>query len=213
MFVHIAKRSKMIKIFTGDDRLKAEQEIKKFLGNDYEVIDCAELTPNDLPQIFKGATIFESHRHILLRDFTANTNIYKEITKYLDTPHEVILLETKLDKRTTTFKELKQKIEIKEFKLPLENDFGAIFDIYKVAKKDGKKAIEMLRKIEPTEDPIKFTGLLISQAIKDFERNQGTKEKQILKELSRLDINQKSSKIDPWTLVEAFLVSIDRNKT
>ena len=212
MFVHIAKRSKMIKIFTGDDRLKAEQEIKKFLGNDYEVIDCAELTPNDLPQIFKGATIFESHRHILLRDFTANANIYKEITKYLDTPHEVILLETKLDKRTTTFKELKQKIEIKEFKLPLENDFGAVFDIYKVAKKDGKKAIEMLRKIEPTEDPIRFTGLLISQAIKDFKAHQGIKEKQALKKLSKLDMDMKSSKISPWLLVESFLISMNQKQ-
>ena len=200
----------MIKIFTGDDRKAAGNEIKKFLGENYEIIDCADLTPNDLPQIFKGTTLFDSHRRILLRDFTANTNIYPEIIKYLDTPHDIILLETKLDKRTTTYKDIKDQIEIKEFKLPPKTDPRAIFDIYKVAKRDSKKAVEMLKKIEPEEDPIKFTGLLVSQAIKDFQARQGIKEKQILKDLSRLDIQMKSTKIPAWTLVEAFLISISK---
>lgn len=202
----------MIKIFTGDDRKTAGNEIKKFLGETYEIIDCADLTPNDLPQIFRGTTLFDSHRRILLRDFTANSSIYPELSKYLDTPHDIILLETKLDKRTTTYKDIKDKIEIKEFKLPPKTDPRMVFDIYRVAKKDGKKAVEMLGRIEPEEDPIKFTGLLVSQAIKDFQQNQGIKEKQTLKDLSKLDIQMKSTKIPAWTLVEAFLISMDKNK-
>lgn len=187
--------------------MRASQEIKRILGEGYEVIDCADLTPRDLPQIFQGATLFVAHRRILLRDFTANSSIYPELTKYLSTPHEVILLETKLDKRTTTYKEIKDKVEIREFKLPPKVDFREVYNIYNVAKRDGKKAVEMLRKVETEEDPIQFTGLLVSQALKEFNP-KNPKTIKILKSLSRLDMNLKSSKIDPWLLVESFLLEI-----
>ena len=191
----------MIRIFTGDDRIKASQEIKKLLGENYEVIDCADLAPKDLPKIFKGTTIFDAHRRILLRDFTANAGIYPELINYLDTPHEIILLETKLDKRLNTYKEIKDKVEIKEFKLPPKTDFRDVYNIYNIAKRDGKKAVEELRKVESDEDPIRFTGLLISQALKEYNPR-------MLKELSKLDLELKSSKIDPWLLVESFLLKI-----
>ena len=195
----------MIKIFTGDDRVRAVSEIKKLLTENYEVIDCAELTKADLPQIFKSATLFDAHRRILLRDFTANPSIYSELTKYLDTPHDVVLLETKLDKRLATYKEIKDQIEIKEFKLPEKTNFREVYNIYSLAKRDPQKAILELRKIEQDEDPIRFTGLLISQALKEFNP-------QILKALSKLDIELKSSKIDPWLLVESFLLKIPKLK-
>ena len=199
----------MIRIFTGDDRVGAGKEIKRLLGEGYEVIDCADLTVNNLPQIFQGTTLFNTGtRHILLRDFTANSSIYPELPKYLNTPHEIILLETKLDKRTATYKDIKNQVEIKEFKLPPSTDFRIVFDIYRVAKRDGKKAVEMLKKIEKDEDPIRFTGLLVSQALKDFNQKQGTKEKTTLKLLGKLDIDLKSSKIDPWLLVESFLLQL-----
>ena len=195
----------MIRIFTGDDRIKAGNEIKRLLGENYEVIDCADITKKDLPNIFKGTTIFETKRHILLRDFTANSNVYPELINYLDTPHDIILLETKLDKRTVTYKEIKDQIEIREFKLPPKTDFREVFDIYNVAKRDGKKAVEMLKRIESEEDPIRFTGLLVSQALRDFNPK-------VLKELSDIDIKMKSSKIDPWLLVESFLLKISNLK-
>lgn len=200
----------MIRIFTGDDRIRAGNEIKKILGYGYEVIDCADLTKGDLPQIFQGTTIFDAHRKILLRDFTLNAEIYPELTKYFATPHEVILLETKLDKRSATFKSIKDKIEIKEFKLSPPSDFRAVFDVFKVAKTDGPRAVAMLKKLENTEDPIKFTGLMISQALKDFKAHQGTKETKVLKELSKLDMQLKTSPLNPWLLVESFLLTMGR---
>ncbi len=198
----------MIRIFYGDDRIRANQEIQKILGSDYEVIEGADITPADLPSIFLGASLLNPERKILIRDFTANKPVFKEITKYLASPHEIILFETKLDKRSTTYKELKDQLEIKEFKLPDNPNASVIFDIYRVAKKDGPRSLELLAKIKPTEDPIKFTGLLVSQAIKDFSYKQGSKEKRVLKELSKLDIEMKTTKIDPWLLVESFLLRL-----
>ena len=199
----------MLKIFTGDDRIKAMQEVQALLGNDHETIDATNLTPSDMLNIFSGASLFTTTRKILLRDLAQNTAAFAELPKYLDTKNNIILLETKLDKRSATYKEIKDKVEIKEFKLPESTNFTIVFDIYRTAKRDGQKAVQMLEQIKPTEDPIKFTGLLVSQALKDFAKNpQGIKERRILKDLAKTDLQQKTTGIDPWLLVEAFLLGI-----
>lgn len=206
--VQTVKGARMIKIFYGDDRVRAKNQITEILGQDYEVIDGADITIDDLPSIFLGASLFASHRKILIRDFTASKLVYDELEKYLTTPHDIILLETKLDKRSATYKSLKDKLEFREFKLPENTDFRIIFDIYRTAKTDGKKAIKMLEKIKPSEDPIKFTGLLVSQALKDYTNHQGIKEKRALKELAKTDLQMKTTKVDPWLLVESFLLRL-----
>lgn len=198
----------MIKVFYGDDRVRAKQEIVKLLGENYEVLDGPEIDTRDLPSIFLGASLFSDTRNILIRDFTTNKPAYDALEKYLDTPHNIILLETKLDKRTTTYKTLKDKLEFKEFKLPESTNFRIVFDIFSVAKRDGKKAIQILEQIKTTEDPIKFTGLLVSQAIKDFSIHQGIKEKATLQSLAKLDMDMKTAKVEPWLLVESFLLTL-----
>ena len=198
----------MIKIFYGDDRVRAKKQITDILGDDYEVLDGVDISANDLPSIFLGASLFTNKRKILIRDFTANKPAYEELEKYLNTPHDIILLETKLDKRSATYKVLKDQLEFREFKLPENTDFRVIFDIYRTAKKDGKKAIKMLEQIKPNEDPIKFTGLLVSQALKDYVAHQGTKEKRALKELAKTDLQMKTTKVEPWLLVESFLLRL-----
>lgn len=198
----------MIKVFYGDDRVKAKQAIDKYLGQDYEVIDCAELNPSDLPTIFLGNSLFATTRNILLRDFTANKSVYELLPDYLDTPHNIALLELKLDKRSATYKELKDKISFEEFTLPKNQNFSVVFDIYRTAKRDGKRAVSMLKSIEQTEDPIMFFGLLVSQALKDFDSKPGKKEKQIIKELAKVDLQMKTTKVEPWLLVESFLIRL-----
>ena len=198
----------MIKVFYGDDRVKAKQEIDKLLGKDYEVVEGADLTEQDLPSIFKGASLFAEKRSILIRDLTSNKSAYELLPDYLDTPHDIVIFEIKLDKRSTTYKELKDKIEFREFALPQDKNFSLVFDIYKTAKRDGKKAVELLRKIKQDQDPMMFFGLLVSQAIKDFSTHQGSKEKRALKELSKLDILMKTTSSQPWLLIESFLLQV-----
>lgn len=200
----------MIKIFYGDDRIRAKAAVEKYLGTDYEVIDGPDIVPADLPSIFFGTSLLTPERKILIRDFTANKAVFDQLPDYLSTPHLVAFLESKLDKRTTTFKSIKDQLEMQEFKLPPAQDFNAIFDIFRVAKRDGKKACAMLSKIKPTEDPIKFTGLLVSQAIKDYEAHPGERERRTLKLLAKTDLEQKSTSLDPWLLVESFLLRLSQ---
>ena len=202
----------MLKIFTGDDRIKAGQEIVKLLGENHETIEGADLTANDLPSIFKGISLFTDQRRILIRDLLANKPVAERLTDYLDTPHLIILQELKLDKRSAIYKTLKanKNIEIKEFTLPPDPNRNLVFDIYRTAKRDGKRAITMLEQIKPSQDPIMFFGLLASQALKDYNQNQGTKEKRALQELSKLDLQLKSTSVDPWLLIEACLLGLSQ---
>ena len=198
----------MIRIFYGDDRVKAKQEIIKILGNDYEVIEGSEIPTDNLPSIFFGASLFAAKRNILIRDFTVNKPAYDSLINYIGTPHNVIILETKLDKRTANYKALKDKIEFHEFKLAENQDFRLVFDIYRVAKTDGERAVQMLNQVKQNEDPIKFTGLLISQAMRDFSARPDRKGRQILKSLAKIDMQMKTTKVEPWLLVESFLLRL-----
>lgn len=198
----------MIQVFYGDDRVRAKSEISKILGENYEVYDGPELESTDLPNLFLGNSLFSDARSILIRDFLANKTIADKLQDYLDTPHNVILFELKLDKRSTVYKTLKNQITFKEFTLQKNPNLKLVFDIYKTAKTDGKKALTMLSKIKPEEDPMMFFGLLISQAIKDYSLRQGIKEKRALKELSKLDLNLKSTSYQPWLLIESFLLRL-----
>ena len=198
----------MIKIFTGEDRVKANQEIERVLGSEYEVIEGAELGVNDLPSLFRGATLFAEKRNILIRDLSVNKEVFEKLPDYLDTVHNVVVFEMKLDKRSATYKAMKGKVDIVDFALPKDKNFNKVFDIYRLAKRDGKRAVMMLEEIRPTQDPMMFVGLMVSQALKDYAVRQGVTEKKALKELSRLDLDMKSSSIEPWLLIEAFLTRL-----
>ena len=83
-----------------------------------------------------------------------------------------------------------------------------MFEIFDTALSDGPRAVKMLEKVQGDEDPYMFFGLLASQAIKKFEWRQGAKEKRVLKMLSELDMEMKSSTVEPWVLIKATLLRL-----
>ena len=198
----------MIRIFTGDDRVRAKKEIEKILGSDYEVIDGVDLETSELPTVFYGNSLFTDKRKVLIRDLNENKAAWEKLPEYLESPHEIIIWEGKIDKRTTLYKEIKDKVEVREFILPKDRNAGVVFDIYKTAKWNGKKAVEMLESIKLNQEPLMFVGLMASQAIKEYAMRQGVTEKKILKELSKLDMTLKSTATEPWLLIESFLLRL-----
>lgn len=198
----------MIKIFYGDDRKAAEIAIKKALGANFEVLEGVNLEVAELPSIFLGGTLFASERALLIKDLGENKPVMDEMAKYLETPHKVVIWESKLDKRTAFYKEIKDKVEIREFALPQVNGFSVAKNIYNMAKRDGAKAVKMTEEIMNDTDPYMFFGAIASLAIADFSLRQGTKEKRVLTELSKLDNLMKSSSIQPWLLLQSFLLQL-----
>lgn len=202
----------MIKIFYGDDRVKAERMIKKQFGEDYEVVEGAELNEGDMANLFLGNTFFSDKRRILIKDMGENRECFQKLTDYLGTSHDVILLESKLDKRTATYKQLKTaKIEMVECKLPEKIDSRKTFDVFDYAwNGQADKAIKIIESMEKEQDAYMFIGLMVSQAIKKYETRQGTKEKLVLKILSELDIETKSSQLNAWELVKIAILRISQ---
>lgn len=198
----------MIRVYYGDDRVRATREITRVLGSEYEVVDGSELKMEDLPSLFWGNSLFSEKRNILIRDMADNKPVYDKLPEYLDTVHNIVIFEMKIDKRAATYKALKDKIEWKEYKMPVNPNLRLVFDIYKVAKTDGVRAVKMLEKVKNEEDPIMFCGLMVSQALKDYKAHPGTKEKRALKELSKLDLDLKSTSLQPWMLVQTFLLRL-----
>ena len=198
----------MIKVFYGENRVQAQAEIRKFLGEDYEVVEGVDLTAADLPSLLRGGSLFADERRILIRDVLANKVVAEELEKYADTSHRVVCLEMKVDKRAVVYKALKDKVEFVEFTMPKDRNMGVVFEIYRTAKRDGKKAVEMLEQIKEGQEPMMFLGLLVTQAVRDYAARPGVKEKKALRELSKLDMQLKGATLQPWTLISSFLLRV-----
>ena len=198
----------MIRLFYGDDRLKMKEEAKKILGDNYEVLEGVNIQLSDMPSIFRGASLFSDKRAILITDLGENLDAFEKLDQYFDTPHEVVLIESKLDKRTVAYKAIKDKIEIREFKPKETVDPFLAFNILKTAKKDGARAVKMLEEIEEDHDPMMILGAFVSQAVRDYSAKQGIKEKRVLEELSKLDLLMKSSSMQPFSLLKSFLLQV-----
>ncbi len=203
----------MIKVFSGSDRAKIDAEVKKFLGKDYEVFDSENLKPEDIINIFVGASLFAVKRKILIKDLAElnaeNVDIYAEVSKYVDTPHDIVIWETKPTQKKSYKDFVKMAgVEAKKIDLAQKIDMRKVFDVFDTAMSDGQRAVKMLEEVQGEEDPYMFFGLLASQAIKKYEWRAGARERKILKELSRLDIQMKTATVEPWLLIKSFLIRL-----
>ena len=203
----------MIKVFSGSDRTKIDVEVKKFLGKDYEVFDSENLKPEDIINIFVGASLFAVKRKILIKDLaelnSENVDIYAEVSKYVDTPHDIVIWETRPTQKKSYKDFVKMpKVEAKKIDLVQKIDMRKVFDIFDTAMSDGQRAVKMLEEVQGEEDPYMFFGLLASQAIKKYEWRAGSHEKKILKELSGLDMQMKTATVEPWLLIKSFLLRL-----
>lgn len=200
-----------MKVIYGEDRGAAEQAMWRLLGDDYEVYEGENLELDDLPSIFQGTTLFAAEkRRILLKNLTERAEIWEKIGDYAETTHEVVIWEQKVDKRSVGYKRLVEKgVEFQEFKSIVGADPRAAFGILDIALRDGAQALKEVEKIETTQDPYMFFGLLVSQMMKKYQFSRGGKrEKAILKRMAEVDIQMKTTGVEAWTLVKGFLAGL-----
>ena len=200
----------MIKIFYGNDRVKARAMIDRLLGKDYEVIEAENLTRGDMDSVFLGTSLFGETRNILLKSLSENKECWEVLPKYLKTTHNVIVWENTVDKRSVAYKALASEsdVEFKEFKQVEEIDPKLVFDIFDAAYGgNGKRALQLCDKMEATNDPFRLMGLMTTQAFKKLEMRQ-TKAPKVVKILAETDMAMKSTAVEPWNLVKAALLRI-----
>lgn len=198
----------MLRVFVGDDRVSAEMALKRLIGGNYEVFEGENLSVGDLPSIFQGTSLFETgRRRILLKNLSENAAVWEKIAEYAGTEHEVVVWELKIDKRSVGYKNLKAAgVEIQEFTLKAKPEVKMVFGVLDMALRDGRRAVAQVEQIELEQDPYMFFGLLVTQALKKFEQRGGVREKRLLKELAKLDMEMKTTGLEPWMLIKAFLL-------
>lgn len=200
----------MLSVFWGENRLDAEKAVKRTLGTDYEVFEGENLTVADLPSIFRGTSLFGTDkRQILLKELGENKEVWEKIPDYLGTEHDVVIWESKLDKRSAVYKAMNAiGVKMQEFPAKKNPDANAVFNILDMALRNGLLAVKMVEKIELGQDPYMFFGLLVTQATKKLEYRAGNREKRLLKELAELDVQMKTTSVEPWLLVKSFLLRV-----
>lgn len=220
----------MIKIFYGDDRVKISEEVRRIFGAEYEVIEGEKAEFSEVLDACLGMSLFggsanggfeggfSGGRKILIKDLSKNTAVWEKFCEkvgdFLD-KNAVIVWEEKFDKRLKVNKDLiATGVEVREFKMI---DAGAadaklVFEILDMAMVNGKRAVEILEKIEKNQDPFMLVGLFTTQAIKKYGVRQGVRERELLKKLAKLDMDMKSSGIEPMMLVKGFLLELGNKK-
>ena len=204
----------MIHIFYGDDRVKSDEEAKNVLGETYEVVDAENLEIADLPTIFLGTSLFETQRKISIKGLADRKELFDEVEKYVETPHEIVIIETKINGNLASFKNLKklETVDIKEHKIETKVDRFLSFNIFDVALKNPKQALKMLKKAEETEDAYAMLGAWASKSVTNLKNNPNSKRNRaIVKELAQIDHLLKTTKFseNPWNLLESFILRIE----
>ena len=106
----------MIYVFFGENEFSKRQKVDEVLGDRIaRRRDGEELTIGDLRELLTGQTLFGGEEPIIITDLSQNSDVwavFPEIAKLSD--ELVILLETKLDKRTKTYKNLAKNAIVQE---------------------------------------------------------------------------------------------------
>jgi DNA polymerase-3 subunit delta len=118
----------MITVFTGENTFeiaRALQAIEASFAGETEKIDGSELELKRLPDLIMGGTLFATKRLVIIKQLSDNKTIWPEFSDWLPRVSDdiqLVLVETKLDKRTKTYKDLQKAATITEYSAWSERD-------------------------------------------------------------------------------------------
>lgn len=107
----------MIYLLSGENTYEVDQRLKKLtatFAGDVETYDGSELTIEQLPDLFLGATLFSDARLIVIKNISDNKIIWNVLAEWLEkgSANDLVLVEKVLDKRTKTYKWLQKHAEV-----------------------------------------------------------------------------------------------------
>ena len=118
----------MITLLSGENSFEIERELTKRM-TDFdgvpEKIDGSVLELKNLPDLLSGATIFADKRMVIIKNLSENKSLWTDFGDWLpriSDDIDVILVESKPDKRTKTYKELQKAGVIKDYSAWTERD-------------------------------------------------------------------------------------------
>ncbi len=112
----------MIHLLYGDNEFEKQAALVALVGDaDFVRYDGEELTLADMQEITIGQTLFTQSSVYVISKLSENSDIWSRLSELpFDDDKTVILLESKLDKRTKTYKWLQKTAKTQEF-MPLSD--------------------------------------------------------------------------------------------
>ena len=118
----------MIAWFIGENTFEIQTAVKvataRFDGI-AERIDGTTLELKNIPDLLMGGTLFAEKRLVIIKDLSQNSAVWEKLPEWIDRISDdidLILIDGKPDKRTTGYKEVKKRVDLKEFPVWGERD-------------------------------------------------------------------------------------------
>lgn len=118
----------MITILTGENSFDVARELERMITDfdgDAEKIDGSDLQSWQLPDLLMGGTLFATKRLVIFRNLSDNKTVWTDFEQWIGRVSDdisVVLVESKLDKRTKTYKALIKIAIVRDFGLWREYD-------------------------------------------------------------------------------------------
>lgn len=110
----------MITLLTGENTFQIEQEIAQIVGDfdgNAERVDGSELELKQLPDLLTGSTLFADKRLVIIKNLSENKAVWTDLVDWLPRVSDdidLVFVDTKPDKRTAAYKELKKIAKVIE---------------------------------------------------------------------------------------------------
>lgn len=107
----------MIHLLTGENTFEIERRLKELIAGyegDAERFDGEELSVEQLPDLFSGATLFSTTRLVIIKNTSSNKSLWGVLVDWLEkgVENDVVFVEEHPDKRTKTYKWLEKNSEV-----------------------------------------------------------------------------------------------------
>lgn len=118
----------MILVLSGTNSFAVQQVLRKVISEfdgRPERIDGTELELRNIPDLLMGGTLFAEKRLVIIRDLSSNSALWSKLPDWLarvSDDVQLVLVEDKLDKRTSAYKALKKAASVQEYNLYEERD-------------------------------------------------------------------------------------------
>lgn len=120
----------MIEVLAGDNSFEIQRALDRILDSSKEAVervDGSKLQLAGLADILTGSNLFNTKRTVVIRGLSENKVVWPVLADWLPRINDdihLVLIESKLDKRTTAYKALQKNAEIKEFISWTDKDYS-----------------------------------------------------------------------------------------
>lgn len=118
----------MITVLAGENSFENERELSRILSDfdgEPERFDGEVLELKRLPDLLMGMSLFATKRLVVIKNMSVNKSLWNAFENWVEKVSDdihLVLVETKPDKRTKTYKQLQKSATIHESKLWAERD-------------------------------------------------------------------------------------------